>query len=177
MSQRRLVYIFAVGLVTAAAAAIAEAPGEFSLYQGIVKFNAPAAWPVILEKTEGTPQFVAFQVKDPADTGSGEATRVTVNTKLLDDSIAFQALVNIEVDKARQMPEFEKREDGVEASVLRYFARNGKARYEYRETWYLNGHLMVHVRCARPMLENTTAQWTADYEKGCAQVMQSAKPH
>jgi hypothetical protein len=33
-----------------------------------------------------------------------------------------------------------------------------------------------HIRCARPMLEKTTAQWVADYEKGCAQIMTSAKP-
>jgi hypothetical protein len=164
-------------LLAATSRAVAETPGEFSLVAGVIKFNAPPAWPVIMQKTEGNPQFVAFQVKDPADEGSGEATRVTVNTKLLDDTSNFQALVNAEVDKGKQLAEYEKRDDGVDATVLRYFARNGKTRYEYRETWYLNGHVMVHVSCARPLLEKTTAQWTADYEKGCAQIMQSAKPH
>ena len=175
MSQLRFACIFASTLLAGAAGA--ETPGEFSLNQGYVKFSAPSQWPVILQKTEGNPQVVAFQVKDPADEGSGEATRVTVTTKLLDDTSNFQALVNADVDKGKQMSDYEKRDDGVDPSVLRYFARNGKTRYEYRETWYLNGHAMVHVRCARPMLEKTTAQWTADYEKGCAQIMQSAKPH
>lgn len=170
----RSVFLFASALLGAGAAA--ESPGEFSLNSGLVKFVAPPTWPVIMQKTEGNPQAVAFQVKDPADEGTGEATRVTISTKLLDDTSNFQALVNADVDKGKQMPDYEKR-DSSDATVLRFFARNGKARYEYRDTWYLNGHVMVHVRCARPMLEKTTAQWTADYEKGCAQIMSSAKPH
>ena len=174
MLQSRLVYLVAGILLSAGAAA--ETPGEFALNQGVIKFTAPPCWPVIMQKTEGNPQVVAFQVKDPADEGSGEATRVTVNTKMLDDTSNFQSLVNADVDKGKQMSEYEKRDSG-DATVLRFFARNGKTRYEYRETWYLNGHIMVHVRCARPMLEKTSAQWTTDYEKGCAQIMASAKPH
>ncbi|HZP65908.1 MAG TPA: hypothetical protein VFB32_06330 [Rudaea sp.] len=151
--------------------------GRYSLDQGFVNFTAPPEWPVIMQKTEGNPQFIAFQVKDPADTDSGESTRVTVETRLLDDSSNFQPNVNAAVDKAKQLPGYEQRNDGVDASVLRYFAMNGKTRYEYRETWYLNGHVMVHARCARPMLSGTTAAWTTAYEKGCAEIMQSLKPH
>jgi len=169
----RYVHLFAGALLSAGAAA--QTPGAFSLNEGIVKFTAPSAWPVIMQKTEGNPQAVAFQVKDPADEGTGEATRVTVSTKLLDDTSNFQALVNADVDKGKQMPDYETRESG-DAAVLRFVARNGKTRYEYRDTWYLNGHVMEHVRCARPLLEKTTAQWTAEYEKGCAQIMASAKP-
>lgn len=176
MSQFRFLYIFTTA-VLAAGTVQAQTPGEFSLAQGFVKFSAPPAWPVIMQKSDGNPQFVAFQVKDPADAGSGEATRVTVETKLMDDSSNFQPMVNVGMDKAKQMPGYEQRSDGVDASTLRYFALNDKTRHEYRETWFLNGHMLVHVRCARPMLSATTAQWTAEYERGCAQIMQSLKPH
>jgi hypothetical protein len=168
--------ILATGALLAVAA-VAETPGEYSLNSGLVKFVAPVAWPVIMQKTEGNPQAIAFQVKDPAEEGSGETTRVSVNTKLLDDPSNFQMLVNADVYKSKQMPDYEKRDDGVDASVLRFFAREGKTRYEFRETWYLNRHILVHIRCVRPMLEKTTAQWVADYEKGCAEIMASAKPH
>src|SRR5437879_5348400 len=104
---------FATALLAATTGALAAAPGEFSLVEGIIKFNAPSVWPVIMQKNEGNPQFIAFQVKDPADEGSGEATRVTVNTKLLDDTSNFQALVNVDVDKGKEMPDYEKRDDGV----------------------------------------------------------------
>jgi hypothetical protein len=167
----------AILMVALASTASAQSPGEYSLDQGFIKFNAPPAWPVIMQKSEGDPQFVAFQVKDPADTGSGEATRVTVETRLLNDSSNFQPLVNRDVDKAKQLPGYEQKTEGVDATTLRYFANSGKTKYEYRETWYLNGHMIVHVRCARPMLDKTTAQWTAEYEKGCSQIMQSLKPH
>ena len=160
-----------------AASATADENGDFTLDQGFVKFKAPPEWPVIMQKTEGNPQFIAFQVKDPADTGTGESTRVTVDTKLLDDSANFQALVNAGMDKAKLLPGYEQRNENVDASVLRYFALNNKTRYEYRETWYLSGHVVVHVRCMRPMLAATTPQWSAAYEKGCTQIMQSARPH
>jgi hypothetical protein len=178
MHRPNRVYIVLFGAFSAFAAGFAHADaGDYSLDQGFVHFSAPPQWPVIMQKTEGNPQFIALQVKDPADTDTGEATRVTVDTKLLDDSSNFQAMVNLGVEKAKQSPGYEQRTEGVDASTLRYYAMNGKTRYEYRETWYLNGHVMVHVRCARPMLEKTTAQWTAEYEKGCQQIIASLRPH
>ncbi len=176
MIRPHIVYIAAFVAILSGAA-FADDAGTYSLEEGYVKFSAPPAWPVIMQKSDGNPQFVAFQVKDPADTGSGEATRVSVETKLLDDSSNFQAIVNVGMDKAKQMPGYELHTEGVDSTVLRYFALNGKTRYEYRETWYLNTHIVVHVRCARPMLAATTPQWTADYEKGCSQIMQSVRPH
>ena len=176
MGRNRFVYIAAIAAF-AAGNALADGNGEYTLDQGFVHFSAPAQWPVIMQKNEGNPQFIALQVKDPADTDSGEATRITVETKLLDDSSNFQSLVNLGVEKAKQMPAYEQHTEGVDPSTLRYYAMNGKTRYEYRETWYLNGHVMVHVRCARPMLAKTSPQWVAEYEKGCQQIITSLRPH
>ena len=176
MPRLPFVYIAAITAFSTMPA-FADDTGAYSLDEGIIKFTAPPAWPVIMQKAEGNPQFVAFQVKDPADTGSGESSRVTVETKLLDDPSNFQAIVNVGMDKAKQMTGYEQHAEGVDNTVLRYFAMNGKTRYEYRETWYLNTRIVVHVRCARPILSATTAQWTADYERGCGQIMQSVRPH
>jgi hypothetical protein len=176
MTRFKFVYI-ALFAAIAAASAQAQESGDYSLSQGFVTFKAPPEWPAIMQKTEGNPQFIAFHVKDPADTGTGEASRVTVETRLLDDSGNFQSTVNGAVARIKQSPGYEQHSEGVDASVLRYFALNGKTRYEYRETWYLNGHVLVHARCARPMLPATTPAWTADYEKGCAMIIQSLKPH
>jgi hypothetical protein len=175
--MRPIAHALLAAAMTTAPAALAQTPGTYSLDQDFIRFNAPPEWPVIMRKTEGDPQFIAFQVRDPADTDSGESSRVTVETRLLNDSSNFQSMVNRGMDKAKQMPDYAQVTDGVDADTLRYFARNGKTRYEYRETWYLNGHLLVHVRCARPMLKGTSAQWTKAYENGCAQVMRSVKPH
>lgn len=154
-----------------------ESGSSYSLFDNIVKFHAPADWPVILKKTEGLPQFIAFQVKDPADQGSGESSQVSVEAKLLNDSSIFQALVNAATDKTKKTPGYEQHEEGVDATTLRYFGLNGKTRYEYRETWYLDSKIFIHVRCSRPMLAATTPAWTAAYEQGCAQIMRTIRQH
>lgn len=148
----------------------------YSLYEGAVKFSAPASWPAIMQKAEGTPQFVAFLVKNPADPGSGEAGRVSLEARLLDDAGAFPALVRAAIDKAKQSPGYEARTDGGGTNALHYVALDGKQRYEYREAWYLGSKTLIHVRCAQPLLAGTTADWTAAYEAGCTEVMDSAKP-
>src|SRR5664279_2283213 len=142
MTRFKFVYLASFAFL-AAASAQAQDTGDYALAQGFVTFKAPPEWPVIMQKSEGNPQFIAFQVKDPADTGTGEASRVTVETKLLDDSGNFQSMVNGALIRLKQSPGYEQRSEGVDASVLRYFALNGKTRYEYRETWYLNGHVLV----------------------------------
>ena len=149
---------------------------RYSLYEGAVTFSAPPNWPAIMQKTEGTPQFVAFQVKDPADQGSGEASQVSVEAKLLNDASTFPALVDAGTDKAKQTAGYEAHDDAG-ANALHYVALNGKQRYEYRDAWYLESKILIHVHCARPLLAATTAEWSSAYEAGCAQITHSAKPH
>ncbi len=164
----------------ARAAARATPPAgqtAYSLFEGIVRFNAPAAWPVILEKKEGVPQFLVLQVKDPAAEGSGESSEVWVDAKLLNDASTSQALVNAATDRAKQAPGFEAAKDNNADGVLHYMALNGKQRYEYRETWQLAATVLVHVRCARPLLAATSAAWTQAYDSGCSGVMRSLKQH
>jgi len=165
--------------VCAAAAQQGKAgdPGTvYALYEGMVKFSAPPNWPAIMQKTEGTPQFIAFLIKDPAEPGSGEAAQVSVEAKLLNDAAVFPALVNAGINKARQSQGYEARAEGG-TDAAHYVALDGKQRYEYREAWYLASKILIHVRCARPLLATTSADWTAAYETGCAQVLHTAKPH
>ena len=184
MTSRTRILIAGTLLTALPVCAIAAQPGKgadtgtgYSLYAGMVKFSAPPNWPAIMQKTEGTPQFIAFFVKDPADPGSGEAAQVSVEAKLLNDASVFPALVNAGMNKARQSPGYEPRTEGATNNTAHYVALDGKQRYEYREAWYLNSKILIHVRCARPLLAATTAGWTASYEAGCAQVLGTAKPH
>ena len=91
------------------------------------------------------------------------------------DSSFFQQLVDAATDKAKQLPGFEVAK-AADPNVFRYYAMNGKTRYEYRETFYLVSHLLLHVRCVRPMLAETTQAWSDAYDKSCADLMQSLKP-
>jgi hypothetical protein len=170
MSTLRLIAALALLVCASASAA------DYSIYENIIKFKTPADWSVIMEKKEGNPQFVAFQIRDPADPGSNEISEVTINARLMHDSSFFQQQVDAATDKAKQLPGFEQVSEGVDPTVMRYFAMNGKTRYEYRETFYLVSHLFLHIRCSRPMLAATTAAWTDAYNKGCGDLMASLKP-
>jgi hypothetical protein len=163
--------------LSAASAFAAESKADYTLYEHIVKFKAPSDWNVIMEKKDGNPQFIAFQVKDPADSGNNEIAQVTVSAKLMHDSSFFQQQVDAATDKAKQLPGFEQVTEGVDPTVMRYYAMNGKTRYEYRETFYLVTHLFLHIRCSRPLLKETTAAWTDGWNKNCAELMMSLKPH
>lgn len=167
----RLIALFVLLLGAANAAA-----ADYSLFENIVKFSAPSDWPVLMEKKNGNPQFIAFQIKDPADPENNDIAQVTVNAKLMHDSSFFQQQVDAATDKAHQLPGFELAKAS-DPNVFRYYAINGKTRYEYRETFYLVSHLLLHVRCVRPMLAATTQAWSDQYDKDCADIMQSLKPH
>ena len=63
-----LIRIVAVlAFLLCATAALAQSKSDYTLYENIIKFKAPSDWAVIMEKKDGNPQFIAFQVKDPAD--------------------------------------------------------------------------------------------------------------
>ena len=149
---------------------------DYYLNEGKIHFQVPSDWPMILQKNEGNPQFLAFQVKDPADLNTGEASRVTVTTKLLGDAQRFQEFVDAGLDKAKQTPGYTQDSENKDSSSLRYTGLNGKTHYQYRETFFLNGTIGVHVRCLRPQLSATTKAWSEAYEKGCDQVISSLKP-
>jgi hypothetical protein len=154
------------GLSAAAAAA------DYTLNDGAIAFSAPADWPVIMQMSEGSPQVVAFQVKDPADSGTGEATRVSVTTRKLDDAQAFQTFVNQALDKARQTPGFES-EPGPDGSSLRYSGLNQKTRYKYRESYFYKNGIAVQLRCVHPVLKGTAPAWVAAFDQGCDQIAAS----
>ena len=157
--------------LTCAAAGAAHA-ADFKLNDGIIAFSAPSDWPVIMQMTEGSPQVVAFQVKDPADAGTGEASRVTVTTRKLADAQAFQDFVNAALEKAKQTPGYEHQQGG-DGSSLRYFGMNVKTRYQYRESYFYRNGVGVQLRCMHPVLKGTTQAWLAAFDKGCDDIAAS----
>ncbi|HSX60005.1 MAG TPA: hypothetical protein VLF18_07395 [Tahibacter sp.] len=157
-------------LLTAASSAAGAA--DYTLNDGAIAFSAPSDWPVIMQMSEGNPQVVAFQVKDPADSGTGEATRVTVTTRKLDDAQAFQSFVNQALEKARQTPGYES-ETGSDGGSLRYSGLNQKTRYKYRESYFYKNGIAVQLRCVHPVLKGTSPAWVAAYAQGCDQIAAS----
>lgn len=154
----------------------AQSAIEYSLDDGAVRFKVPADWSMILQKTEGSPQVMAFQVKDPADQGTNTATRVTVDTRHFSDANEFATFAAAGMAKAKQVNSYAAETSGGDANNLRYSGIDAGTHYQYRDSYIFRENIGIHVRCVRPLLSATTVTWITAYEQGCDLLIRSVKP-
>ncbi|MBN8726181.1 MAG: hypothetical protein J0H15_00555 [Xanthomonadales bacterium] len=153
----------------------AQAPTEFALNDGRVRFHAPATWTAIMEKRDGNPQAIAFQVPNAAAAGTDDAADVTVKTRQLGSPADFGAAVADEQERARAQAGYEA--DGTaDAGQHRYFVQRGGTRYLVRDSFRLVGAIAVEVRCRRPLLAATPTGWSNDFDGGCDRLVASLQP-
>ena len=126
-----------------------------------------------MEKTNGDPQFMAFQVPDPADKDKNEITQRDRQTRSSCTTRRFfQSQVESRMDKAKQHAGLRAGHRGRRIRPCCATPRsNGRTRYEYRETFYFVSHLFLHVRCSRPLLKDTAQAWIDAYNNACADIM------
>lgn len=162
-------------LALAATAASAQGRTDYALNDGQVHFRVPPTWTAIMEKAEGNPQAVAFQVPDPSAQGSGDAADVTVKTRQLKAPTDFADFVQDEFDRAKAHEGYENDTTNKDTSVHRYFVLRGKTKYLVRDSFELSGGVAVQVRCRRPLLATTPAEWNTEFDRACAGVAASLK--
>ncbi len=153
----------------------AQTATDYSLNDGAIRFKVPSDWSMILQKTEGSPQAIAFQVRDPADQGTDTATRVTVDTRHFADANEFASFVASGMAKAKQINSYTEEVGSNDATHLRYTGTDAGKRYQYRDMYLFRESLGIHVRCVRPLLPATTSAWTKAYEQGCDLLMRSVQ--
>ncbi|MEO7149544.1 MAG: hypothetical protein ABIY40_06390 [Rhodanobacteraceae bacterium] len=151
-------------LLTLFAAAPAAHAADYSLDDGVVHFAAPDTWPVLMEKQDGDPQFLAFQVRDPASAGDTLA-RITVSTQHAADAAAFQQFVNDGIAKAHKLPGYLGSGQSGADSAMRYTAMENKQKTAYLERYYYRNRVGIQVRCVRPTAGSS--QWSATFDAGC----------
>lgn len=150
--------------------------GAYSLNDGAVRFKVPSGWTAMMQKTDGNPQAIAFQVPDPAAQGSDDATSVTVKTRHLANDSQFGVIVREQIDHARQQPGYEADATGTDASTHRYHVVRGQTKYAVRDSFREVGGVAVEVRCQRPLLDATPAAWSAQFDADCSAVVASLAP-
>jgi hypothetical protein len=153
----------------------AQSSTDYSLNDGAIRFKVPADWSMILQKTEGSPQAIAFQVRDPADQGTNTATRVTLDTRRFAGANEFASFVASGMAKAKQIESYTEEVGANDATHLRYTGMDAGTRYQYRDMYLFRENLGIHVRCVRPLLPATTSTWTKAYEQGCDLLMSSVQ--
>lgn len=159
----------------AASTAHAQAKTDYSLNGDQVRFHVPAGWSAIMEKADGNPQAVAFQVPDASATGSEDAANVTVKTRQLKAAAEFAATVQDEFERSKAQGGYETDPANKDSAVHQYFVVRGKTKYLVRDSFQLSGTIAVEVRCQRPLLAATPAAWNTEFDAACASVVASLK--
>lgn len=153
------------------ACALALAPAAFgadyTLGNGAVKFSAPDAWPMLMEKTDGPRQFVALQVKNPGDPNA--LARITVTTEQVDGLQGFQKFVDDGTARARKLPGYAAATALGGSSNLRYTATENREKNAYTEVYTYRSNLAVQVRCIRPAA--APPDWMATFDAGCRSIV------
>ncbi|MDE2272414.1 MAG: hypothetical protein KGJ94_10605 [Xanthomonadaceae bacterium] len=157
-------------LLGASALAPAASAADYSLANGAVKFSAPDAWPMLMEKPDGPRQFVALQVKDPADTNA--LARITVTVEQVDGVAGFQKFLDDSTARARKLPGYVA-DRTLGSSSLRYTASENGEKNAYTEVYAYRSNLAIQVRCIRPSM--AAADWRATFDAGCQSIVSAVE--
>lgn len=160
-----LLGICALGLAPAAFGA------DYALGNGAVKFSAPDAWPMLMEKTDGPRQFVALQVRNSGDTNA--LARITVTVEQVDGVQGFQKFVNDSTARARKLPGYVAASALGGTSNLRYTATENHEKNAYTEVYAFHSNLAIQVRCIRPA--NAPPDWRATFDAGCQSIVSTVE--
>lgn len=162
-------------LLFCTASVSAQSNNDYNLNDGQVRFSVPAGWATIMEKSDGNPQAIIFQIPDPATAGTEDTASVTVKTRQLKSPLDFPEAMQNELALSRAQGGYEAEALTNDSGIHRYFVTRGQTRYAIRDKFVLQGTIAVQVRCQRPLLDATTKDWTSSYDAGCASVAASVK--
>ena len=166
---------FLLVMLLAAGIASAQQRSDYALNDNKIRFSVPATWTAIMEKSDGNPQAIVFQVADPAAQGTEDAATITVKTRQLRAPGDFAEAVQNELVLSKAQTGYESDATASDNGVHRYFVMRGKTRYAIRDKFVLIGTIAAQVRCQRPLLDATTKDWTAAYDSGCNGVAASVQ--
>lgn len=165
----------ALPLAVASLAAFAQARTDYALNAGQVHFHVPPDWTAIMEKADGDPQAVIFQVPDATAQGSEDTASVTVKTRSLKNTGEFTGFVTDEFERSKGQAGYENDSANKDSSAHRYYVMRNKTRYHMHDNYELAGNVAVLVRCQRPLLEGTPKEWSDGFDAACSSVVASLK--
>jgi hypothetical protein len=114
-----------------------------------VEFSVPGEWPVIASKSDAVRTTFAFQVPNPADTGTDDSTNLMLLSYYLDDSSAKAAF---EKKANKQDPKAEEKKIVDDWSCSSFSAPQGSTPYEIWDCNRIVSGTGVYVRMAWPHL-------------------------
>jgi hypothetical protein len=165
----------ALALALTSSLAFAQAKTDYTLNAGAVHFHVPGDWTAIMEKSDGDPQAVIFQVPDPATQGTEDTASVTIKTRSMKSGDDFQSFVTEAFERAKGQSGYENDTANKDSSVHRYYVTRNKVRYLVRDAYQMNASVAIEVRCQRPLLDATPKEWSDQFDAACTSVVASLK--
>lgn len=138
----------------------------YALAGGAVSFNAPDAWPAMMEKTSGDPQFYAFQIRNPQ--APDTLSRIVVTTHKLQQAGDFQAFATQELGKAEHSKGFKAINDGSATANSTHFLMDEDGHPQLVRLYvFRKADNAITLRCVRPESAKASNEWLQAYEQGC----------
>lgn len=147
----------------------AQAQALHSLNEGRVRFQAPANWQLIMEKSDGEPQAVIFQAPLSIADAMDDAATATIKTRSVSSATAFEAFIADEMTRASNLDDYE-RDAQTGASTHVFTNQRGDHRVRTVDTFLHLGSVGVKVRCQQPIAEGA---WDSAFEAQCTGVAAS----
>ncbi len=144
----------------------------YTLGNGRIYFSAPDNWPMIMERMQGDPQFIAFQVPDTSLSGKQVLSRVTVTAHQVADIAEFRSWVKTQVRKSHRLPGY-KAGSKQNSHRFVYHALENGLRMRYLEQYYFKNGYAVQLRCLRPQHDQSGQAWKSTFDRGCRQIAHS----
>lgn len=157
-----------LAILCALGAPLAADAADYTLEGGAVHFAAPDAWTVLMQKTDGEPQFLALQV--PGAGAGSTLARITVTTQRAPDAQTYQQFLDNQTARARRLPGYSGETSG-DVPVRKYTALENKLKHDYVEYYAYRNGLAIQVRCIRPATAATS--WASTFDAGCVAIAKS----
>lgn len=168
--------LFCLSATLFASAAIAQDKTDYTLNDNQVHFRVPPGWTAVMEKTDGNPEAIAFQVPDATAQGSDDSASVTVKSRQMKTAEQFDAVVLEERQHAKEQAGYAFDVSNTNGAINQYFVMRGKTKYLVRDSFHRSGGFAISVRCQRPLLEKTPAAWNTEFDSACNSVTASLSP-
>lgn len=147
----------------------ALAQSTHALNDGLVQFQVPSGWQMIMEKADGEPQAMIFQAPLSNADALDDAATATVKTRRLANAIAFDAFIAEEAVRASNLEDYHRDEQSGSNPHI-FTSQRGTHRVRTVDTFVRLDGVGVKVRCQQPIAGN---DWSNTFEASCVQLAAS----
>lgn len=140
---------------------------DVSMADGVIHFNVPDGWSMIMQSS-GETETQVFQVPGSSH-ADATLSRVTITLKKAADLHAFQVFSGEMRSRATNLKDYVAATPKAPTENV-YSAKEGTTKLDYYERYFFANGYAIQLRCVRP---DGDAKFSATFDKGCTDVANS----